>query len=389
MPVPNSIAAMSDMLTEWRRDLHRHPELAYRETRTAGIVAERLRSFGLDHVETGIGRTGVVGVLHGAGGAGGPAIMLRADMDALPITEATGAAHASTAPGVMHACGHDGHTTMLLGAARHLAENRRFRGTVYFCFQPAEEGFAGAKAMLDDGLFERYRPRAVYGLHNWPGLAVGRMAVKEGPVLAAADEFRITVTGIGGHAAEPQTARDPILAGSLIVAALQGIVARAIDPREPAVISVTEFNGGHAHNVIPDRAVLRGTTRCYDDAVAARIRAEMERVARHVGEAQGVRVTIEHPATPYPATINNAQQAAFAHEVMRDLLGADRVQFGHPPSMASEDFSFLANEVPGAFVVLGNGASATLHHPEYDFDDDALAVGTAYWVRLVELALPV
>jgi hippurate hydrolase len=261
-PIPNSIAAQAGELAEWRQDFHHHPELGYAEQRTAAKVAERLAAFGLDGVETGIGGTGVIGVLHGRNGPGGAAIMLRADMDALPIEEATGAPHASANPGIMHACGHDGHTTMLLGAAQHLAGTRNFDGTVYFCFQPAEEGGAGAKAMLDDGVFERYRPRAVYGMHNEPGLAVGQFAVKDGPVLAAADQFTITITGRGGHAAEPHHARDPIVAGAHLVTALQTVVSRVVDPLQPAVLSVTRFSAGSTHNVIPDKAELMGTTPC-------------------------------------------------------------------------------------------------------------------------------
>ncbi|MEM9147000.1 MAG: M20 aminoacylase family protein [Pseudomonadota bacterium] len=387
LPLPNSIVAMSEDLQAWRRDLHAHPELGYEEHRTARLVAERLRAFGLDDVEEGVGRTGVVGVLHGRSGPGGPVILLRADMDALPITEATGAEHASATPGVMHACGHDGHTTMLLGAARHLAETRGFEGTVCFCFQPAEESGAGAKAMIDDGLLARHKPRAVYGLHNWPGLPVGQMAVKEGPVLAAADEFKITLTGRGGHAAEPHLARDTLLAGAWLVTQLQTVVARLINPRESAVISVTEFLAGHTHNVIPGTASLRGTTRCYDAGIGETIRTEMARLAEMVAAAHGVEAMLSYGPVPYPATINDGAEARFAHSVMKTVLGAENAHFGHPPSMASEDFSFLANEVPGAFAIIGNGETAALHHPGYDFDDAAAPVGVAYWVRLVETAL--
>lgn len=387
-PLPNSIAAMEAELAEWRRDFHAHPELGYTEHRTSALVAERLRAFGFDTVETGIGRTGVVGVLHGRDGPGGPAVMLRADMDALPIREATGAEHASRTEGVMHACGHDGHTTMLLGAAKRLADTRNFRGTVYFCFQPAEEAGAGAKAMLADGLFERYRPRAVFGLHNWPGLPAGQMAVKEGPVLAAADEFRITLTGRGGHAAEPHLARDALLAGAHLVTQLQSIVSRLVNPRLSAVISVTEFLAGDTHNVIPGTASLRGTTRYYDEAVGEIIRAEMARQVELVASAHGITGTITRGPDPYPATINDAEQARFAHAVMAEVVGSDNAHFGHPPSMAGEDFSFFANEVPGAFAIIGNGKSAALHHPEYDFNDAVAPVGVAYWVRLAETALP-
>ena len=387
-PIPNSIAAQAGELAEWRQDFHRHPELGYAEQRTAAKVAERLAAFGLDGVETGIGGTGVIGVLHGRNGPGGAAIMLRADMDALPIEEATGAPHASANPGIMHACGHDGHTTMLLGAAQHLAGTRNFDGTVYFCFQPAEEGGAGAKAMLDDGVFERYRPRAVYGMHNEPGLAVGQFAVKDGPVLAAAGQFTITITGRGGHAAEPHHARDPIVAGAHLVTALQTVVSRVVDPLQPAVLSVTRFSAGSTHNVIPDKAELMGTTRAFDDAVQRQIEAEMDRICAQTAAAFGVGIEIERGPNPYPPTLNDAAQADFAEAVMRETFGDANVHRGHPPTMASEDFSFFAREVPGCFVLIGNGDSAPLHNPEYDFNDEAAPLGVAYWARLVEKALP-
>ena len=387
-PIPNSIAAQASELAEWRQDFHRHPELGYQEHRTAAKVAERLTALGLDRVETGIGGTGVVGVLHGRNGPGGSAIMLRADMDALPIEEATGAPHASTNPGTMHACGHDGHTTMLLGAAKYLAGTRNFDGTVYFCFQPAEEGGAGAKAMLDDGMFRRYRPRAVYGMHNWPGLALGQFAVKDGPMLAAGDEFTITITGRGGHAAIPQDARDPIVAGAHLVTALQTVVSRAVDPLQPAVLSVTRFNAGSTHNVIPDRAELMGTTRAFDDGVQDRIKAEMDRICAQIAAAFGVEIELVRGPNPYPPTLNDAAEADFAEAVMRETFGDANVHRGHPPTMAGEDFSFFAREVPGCYVIIGNGDSAPLHHPEYDFNDEATPLGVAYWARLVEKALP-
>jgi hippurate hydrolase len=387
-PIPNSIAAQAGELTEWRLDFHRHPELGYQEHRTAARVAERLTDLGFDGVETGIGGTGVVGVLHGRGGPGGAAIMLRADMDALPIEETTGAPYASTNPGTMHACGHDGHTTMLLGAAKHLAETRNFDGTVYFCFQPAEEGGAGAKAMLDDGMFQRYRPRAVYGMHNWPGLPVGQFAVKDGPVLAAASEFTITITGRGGHAAVPQDARDPIVAGAHLITALQTVVSRAVDPLQPAVLSVTRFSSGSTHNVIPDKAELMGTTRSFDDGVQRQIDAEMDRICTQTAATFGVEIEISRGPNPYPPTLNDAAEADFAEAVMRETFGDANVHRGHPPTMAGEDFSFFAREVPGCYVLIGNGDSAPLHHPGYDFNDEAAPLGVTYWARLVEKALP-
>jgi hippurate hydrolase len=387
-PIPNSIAAQADELAEWRQDFHRHPELRYEEHRTAAKVAERLTALGLDGVETGIGGTGVLGVLHGRGGPGGEAIMLRADMDALPIEEATGLAHASANPGTMHACGHDGHTTMLLGAAKHLAGTRNFDGTVYFCFQPAEEGGGGAKAMLEDGLFDRYRPRAVYGMHNWPGMAVGQFAVKDGPVLAAAGAFTITITGRGSHAAEPHEARDPIVAGAQLVTALQTVVSRVVDPLQPAVLSVTRFSAGSTHNVIPDQAELMGTTRSFDEGVQQQINDEMDRICTQIAAAMGVEIEIERDPTPYPPTINDGPEADFAEAVMRETFGDANVHRGHPPTMAGEDFSFFAREVPGCYVMIGNGDSAPLHNAAYDFNDEAAPLGVAFWARLVEKALP-
>ncbi len=390
-PIANSIAAMRDELTAWRRDLHRHPELGYEEERTAGVVAEKLRAFGLDAVETGIGVTGVVGVLHGRGGARGEdrSILLRSDMDALAMTEETGAEHASRHPGAMHACGHDGHITMLLGAAKHLAETRNFDGTVYFCFQPAEERGAGAKAMLRDGLLERFPARAVYGMHNWPGLPVGEFAVEPGPVMAAADEFRVEIRGRGGHAAEPHMARDPVFAGAQFVSAVQGVVSRVRDPMTPAVISITTFNAGTASNVIPETASLSGTVRAFDMEVYRMIHEEMARIGAQLGAALGVDISVSIVGESYPPTVNDPEETAFADRVLSDLVGADRVRRSGGVTMGGEDFSFMAQERPGAFVFIGNGSSAPLHHPRYDFDDEAAPLGVAYWARLVEAALPV
>jgi hippurate hydrolase len=277
---------------------------------------------------------------------------------------------------------------MLLGAAKHLAETRNFDGTVYFCFQPAEEGGGGAKAMLDDGLFDRYRPRAVYGMHNWPGMPVGQFAVKDGPVLAAASAFTITITGSGSHAARPQDARDPIVAGAQLVSALQTVVSRVIDPLQPAVLSVTQFHAGAAYNVIPDQALLMGTTRCFDDGVQQQIIDEMDRLCAQIGAAMRVQIEIVRDAVLYPPTINDAAEADFAESVMREAFGDANVVRGHPPTMAGEDFSFFAREVPGCYVMIGNGDSAPLHNAAYDFNDDAAPLGVAYWAKLVERALP-
>ncbi|MBK0400091.1 amidohydrolase [Limibaculum sp. M0105] len=379
---------MAPELAEWRQDFHRHPELGYHEERTAARVASLLRDFGLDHVETGIGVTGVVGVLHGRGGPGTEAIMLRADMDALPMHEASGVAHESLEPGKMHACGHDGHTTMLLGAAKHLASTRNFAGTVYFCFQPAEEGGAGAKAMLDDGLLQRFPASRVFGMHNWPGMAAGHFVLQDGPVLASADEFTITVKGKGGHAAKPHLARDPIVAGAALVSALQSIVSRVVDPLEPAVVSITQFHAGSTHNVIPESALLMGTTRTFSDKVQAVIQAEMDRICAEIGRSFAVEIEIDRGPTPYPATVNDRAVTDFTEAALRDIFGDARVVRGHPPTMGSEDFAFLSREVPGCFVLIGNGDSAPLHHPAYDFSDEAAPAGVAFWSGLVERALP-
>jgi hippurate hydrolase len=390
-PIPNSVAAMTPLLTAWRRDLHENPELGYQETRTAALVAERLRSFAFDAVITGIGETGVIGVLHGQAGpapTAAQAIMLRADMDALPMAEQTDLDYKSKTDGVMHACGHDGHTTMLLGAAKHLAATRPFSGTVYFCFQPAEEGGAGAKAMINDGLFERFDCRQVFGMHNWPGIPVGEFIVREGPMLAAADEFRITLEGRGGHAAKPDQARDPIIAAAHLVTLLQTQVSRFTDPLQPAVLSVTKIHGGTAFNVIPSEVEIVGTVRSFDEDTHTTIHAGIARQASAVADAFEMQATTWRSDSGYPPTINDAETTLFAADVLREVAGEESVMTNMPPTMGSEDFSFLAKARPGCFVFCGNGDSASLHHPKYNFDDDALAHGVAYWSKLVERALP-
>ncbi|MFK7942486.1 MAG: M20 aminoacylase family protein [Paracoccaceae bacterium] len=388
IPVPNSIAALAPEITEWRRDLHRHPETNYEEYRTAGVVADKLKAWGLDAVETGIGQTGVVGVLHGRSGPGGEAILLRADMDALPMQEEGDHEHASTIADKMHACGHDGHTAMLLGAAKHLADTRNFDGTVYFCFQPAEEGGAGAKAMLEDGLLDRFPAKAVYGMHNRPGLPLGQFAVRPGPVMASADEFIVTVTGKGGHAAKPHLSRDPVLAGAHLVTALQSIVSRRVDPFQPAVLSICVFQAGTASNVIPDEAVLKGTIRTFDEGVYAMIRKEAERICADAGKAFGVEVSFRINGTPYPPTVNDPDRTAFVTSVLEELVGAENLVHDEYPTMGGEDFAFMANARPGAFINIGNGDSSGLHTTTYDFNDEAAPFGVAYWAKLVELALP-
>ncbi|MDE3177886.1 MAG: amidohydrolase [Pseudomonadota bacterium] len=390
-PFKNSIAALVPELTEWRRDFHRHPELLYACHRTAKVVAQRLREFGFDEVHEGVGKTGVVGLLHGASGAAMSAdkrVLLRADMDALPIHEATGAEHGSQSPGVMHACGHDGHTTLLLGAAKHLAQARDFDGTLVFCFQPAEEGGAGAEAMIEDGLFERFPVKGVYGLHNWPGLPVGQFAVARGPAMASADRLEIVVQGKGGHGAMPHLARDPIVAAAEIVMSLQTIVSRVIDPLEPAVLSITAIHAGEAFNVIPDTVEMRGTIRTMSDATAERMQTEIRRICAGVAAAHDMTVEIKpSPTKPYPTTVNHPKETDIAVAAMRAVVGPENVHDGIKPVMGAEDFAFMLRRVPGAYIFMGNGDSAPVHHPAYDFNDEALPYGVAYWGELARRAL--
>ena len=391
-PLRNSIAAMLPELTEWRRDFHRHPELMYDLPRTAKIVAERLRAFGFDEVVEGVGKTGVIGLLHGSSG---PAtsqdqrVLFRADMDALPILEASGAEHASAVPGKMHACGHDGHTTLLLGAARHLAETRDFKGTLVFCFQPAEEGGAGAQAMIDDGMLDRFPVKGAYGLHNWPGMPIGEFGLVRGPAMASSAGFLITVEGYGGHAAMPHMTRDPILMSGHIIGAVQSIVSRVVDPLEPAVVSITSIHGGEAFNVIPDRIEMRCNIRTFSEDVARIIEEELRRVCAKTAEAFGGKVEVRRPGMiPYPPTINHPKETEIALAAMRAVAGADKVRDDLKPVMGSEDFAFVLRRVPGAYIFIGNGATAPVHHPAYDFNDDAIPHGVAFWSELASLVLP-
>ena len=390
MPVANSIAEDADLLREWRQDFHRHPELGYEEHRTAKLVAERLREMGFDAVETGIGGTGVVGTLHGRSGPGEEArsIMLRADMDALPIHELGAVSHRSTVDGKMHACGHDGHTTMLLGAARHLARTRNFEGTVHFCFQPAEEGGAGAKAMIDDGLFDRFPCRSMYGMHNWPGLPVGQFHSCPGPVMAASDEFTIRLKGRGGHAAQPQHCLDPVPCGAAIVQALQTVVARRTDPLEAAVVTVTTFQAGDAMNVTPETAFLGGTVRSFDSDLHAEIHARIERIVRNIAAAHEIEAEYARSDTWYPETVNDAEATAFSLDVAREVVGEANVHDRPEQTMGSEDFAYYAKVKPSCFMLIGNGGSAGLHHPLYDFADENNVFGASFWSALVEKALP-
>lgn len=387
MPVINSIAAMEEEMTAWRRDFHMHPELAYQETRTAGIVAEKLKSWGIEVTEQ-IGKTGVVGVIRGTGD--GPSMGLRADMDALPIEEANDTPWKSQNQGVMHACGHDGHTTMLLGAAKYLAETRNFAGTVNVIFQPAEEGFAGAQAMIDDGLFETFPCDQVYGLHNWPQMPAGSVAAVKGPIMAAADKFDVTVTGKGAHGAMPQHGVDPIVVGGQIVSALQSLVSRSTDPIDTAVLSITMFHAGAAYNVIPDTATFGGTVRTFNPKVQDMIEAGMQRIASGVAEAMGATATVDY-RRGYPATVNHDRETDLAAGVAGAIVGPENVRTDVDPTMGAEDFAFMLNRKPGCYLWLGQGggrSDANVHHPEYDFNDDVLPVGASVLARLVEELQP-
>ncbi|MBP0614809.1 M20 aminoacylase family protein [Jiella mangrovi] len=387
MPVSNRIAALRPEIEAWRRALHQTPELLYDLDDTAAFVAARLREVGCDEVTTGIGRTGVVGLIHGRDGPNGGMIGLRADMDALPILEETGLDYASGRPGTMHACGHDGHMAMLLGAAKSLCETRGFSGTVALIFQPAEEGGAGGKAMIEDGLFERYPVTRVYGMHNLPGLPVGRFGMRQGAIMASTDEFAITLKGRGGHAAMPHRSADPILAGAALVQALQAIVSRNADPLASLVVSVTQFHGGYAHNVIPEAAEVSGTVRALDPAMRDLAETRIREVSAGIAAAHGLEAVIAWDRN-YPVTINDAAESDFCANVAMDVVGAANVDPNAPPLLAGEDFSYMLEEKPGAYVFIGNGDSSGLHTATYDFNDEALVLGAAYWVRLVERALP-
>ncbi len=385
MPVRNRIAEFHDDLTAWRRDLHAFPELRFEETRTAAAVARKLRGFGVDEVHEGVGKTGVVAVIRGRQTGSGRTLGFRADMDALPITESTGAAHASQHPGVMHACGHDGHTTMLLGAMRHLAETRNFDGTVVALFQPAEEGGGGAKAMVEDGVMDRFGIDEVYGMHNMPGLPAGQFAIRPGPMLAAADAFRITVQGRGGHAARPETCVDTNLAAAHVLVALQSIVARNTDPQAAVVVSVGGLRSdSDAYNVIPDKVVLKGTTRFLDPGLRPYVEQRIGEVAAATAQAYGASARLRYVPGVLP-TVNSAEQTEIAARAAEAVAG--HVDRAIPPVMGGEDFSDMLAVRPGAFIFVGNGDSAGLHHPAYDFNDAILPAGASWFTELAETRL--
>jgi len=388
MPIINRIHEFTNDVTEWRRDFHTHPELQYEVHRTAGIVAQRLKEFGCDEVVTGIGKTGVVGVIKGRKSTSNRVIGLRADMDALPITEETSAPYASQNKGVMHACGHDGHTSMLLGAARYLAETRNFDGSAVVIFQPAEEnGGAGAKAMCDDGMMDRFGITEVYGMHNMPGIPIGSFALRPGPMMASSTRVEIEVEGTGGHAAKPHLTVDPVMIATEIVQALQLVVSRNVDPLAGTVLSITQIHTGTAFNIIPDRVYIGGTLRSLNTASRDFAQKRIHEVATGIATAHRAKAKVTL-TTGYPVTENHRDQTDFAERVAKDVAGAARVDGAMEPSMGSEDFSFMLLERPGAFIFIGNGDTASVHNAKYDFDDAALPVGMSYWARLVELAMP-
>ncbi|HEX3535768.1 MAG TPA: M20 aminoacylase family protein [Stellaceae bacterium] len=386
MPVIDRIAAYHDDLTHWRRDIHAHPELGFEEQRTSDLVADRLGSWGIE-VHRGIGKTGLVGRLRV--GNSPRVIGLRADMDCLPIRETNDFAHRSQHDGRMHACGHDGHTTMLLGAARYLAETRNFDGTVHFIFQPAEEGLGGAAAMVKDGLFETFPCDAIFGMHNRPGLAVGKFQIRPGAMMAGGAFFDIEVIGVGAHGARPEAGIDPVVVASHITTALQSIVSRNVRPVDTAVVSVTQIHGGAAYNVIPDRAVLRGTVRCFSTDTMKMVEERMRRIAEGVAGGFGANATLDFRAL-FPPLVNDADETEFVAKIAEEVVGPENVNRNCGVVMASEDFSYMLQCVPGAYIQIGNGdgeGACEVHNPAYDFNDSALPYGASLFARLVERRL--
>jgi len=385
MPIVNRVAELHGEITNWRRELHRKPEILFDVHETAAFVSEKLREFGCDEIVTGLGRTGVVGIIKGNRGAG-TCIGLRADMDALPLQEAGDRPYASAIPGRMHACGHDGHTAMLLGAAKYLAETRNFAGTVALIFQPAEEGGGGGNEMVKDGLMERFGITRVFGMHNLPGMPVGQFGIRPGPIMASTAEFTIDVQGKGGHAAMPHKNVDPVVTAAQIVVGLQTIASRSADPLESLVVSVTKIHGGDAYNIIPDKVQLAGTIRTLKPEVSKLAEERLHQIAEGVARAQGAMVTIDYDPN-YPVTVNNPAETDFASGVAGEVAGSANVVIDLPPMMGGEDFSYMLLARPGALIFIGNGDSAGLHNPSYDFNDEAIPYGVSYWVRLAETAL--
>jgi amidohydrolase len=388
MPIINRIADLHDEITEWRRDLHENPELQFDVHRTAGIVADKLRAFGVDEVVEGIGITGVVGVIRGRKDGSGKVIGMRADMDALPINEATGLPHASKVADKMHACGHDGHTAMLLGAAKYLAETRNFDGTAIVIFQPAEEGGGGGEKMVQDGMMERFGIQQVFGMHNAPGLPVGQFGIRPGPLMASTDEFTIDLEGRGGHAAKPHECIDTTLVAAQLLQALQSVVARNIDPVESAVLTITSLHtGGDAFNVIPHTVHMKGTIRTLKEEVRGQVEQRLRTMIDGIATAFDAKIKLGF-RRGYPVTVNAEAETAFAADVAETVAAGGQVDRDRPPVLGAEDFSYMLNERPGAFIWIGNGDTAMVHHPEYDFNDEAIPYGVSYWAKLAETAMP-
>ena len=388
MTVIKEIKLLHDEMTEWRRDIHQHPELKFEENRTSDLVAAKLEEFGIE-IHRGLAKTGVVGTIRNGDG---PSIGLRADMDALPLEEKNTFKHASSNPGKMHACGHDGHTAMLLGAAKHLAASKNFKGTVNLIFQPAEEGGGGGELMIKEGLFKMFPVDSVYGLHNWPGMPAGTFGVGSGPIMAAADMFDLTINGRGGHAALPDQCIDPIVVASQVVSALQTITSRNTHPVDSVVISVTQIHAGDAYNVIPDSVRMHGTVRTFQTETRDKIPSSMLRVAEGVCAAYGTTCELNY-MSGYPATINSVPETEISAKAVVDLLGEDKIIRNPTPCMGAEDFSYMLEARPGCYVWLGIGpgkgeAGCMLHSSRYDFNDDVLPTGASYWVKLVENELP-
>jgi hippurate hydrolase len=388
MSILEEIAPMHGEVTEWRRDLHANPELLYDVHRTAASVAEKLRTFGCDETIAGIGRTGVVGIIKGREGSSGRTIGLRADMDALPMQEETGLPYASKIPGRMHACGHDGHTAMLLGAAKHLATTRNFNGTAVVAFQPAEEGGAGAKAMCDDGLMRKFGIQEIYAMHTDPGLPIGQFSTATGPLGAAADGFDIRIEGKGTHAADPNMGVDPIVVGANVILALQTIVSRNLHAMKNAVVSVGAIHGGNSGNIIPQTVEMAGTTRSFDPEVRDLLERRVTEIVELTAKVYGAVASVNYRRV-YPPTINHKRETEFAVRVAGSIVGSENVDPDRRPLMGSEDFSFMLEERPGNIMLIGNGSSENVHHPKFDFNDAALPYGIAYFARLVEMGMPI
>ena len=388
MPVINRVADMHDQMTEWRHDIHARPELGFQEFRTSKLIADKLRDFGVDEVVTGVGGTGVVGIIRGQGE--GQAIGLRADIDALPIEEATGAPYASKNAGVMHACGHDGHTTMLLGAAKYLAETRNFSGAVFAIFQCAEENLGGATRMIEDGLFERFPMKQIYGLHNWPSLPAGHFQWRDGPIMAAAANITIEITGRGAHGAWPHLSHDPIVCAAAMIGELQSIVSRSIDPLEAAVVTIAQINAGSTFNVIPSTARMMGTARWLSDEVGDLIERRMTEIVNGIAALHGCTASLSFERS-FSVVLNDPEANVLARRAAETVLGEGRVSAMPLPVMGSEDFGFMLEGRPGSYVVLGSGRTGKdpgLHSPRFDFNDEILPLGASYWATLVEQLLP-